>query len=80
MTKAESFVGFTDTGQPLVLAEGGCEHFIPGKHRLLAAETCWYCRYADFRKTVEVTLAHSVCRCPHNRVCILSENENEHLG
>lgn len=77
MLKAESFVGITDTGQPLVLAEGCCAHFAPGKGRLLSSQSCWYCRYADFRKTVEVVLAHSVCRCPSNQVCILTKNEDE---
>lgn len=80
MTKADSFVGFTDTGQPLVLADGCCEHFAPGKGRLLCGQSCWYCRYADFRKTVEATLIHSVCRCPGNQVCILKDHENEDLA
>lgn len=74
------FVGFTDTGQPLVLAEGCCEHWLPGKNRTLNSKTCWYCRYADFRKITGVMLTQSICRCPDNRTHIMDEMKNEELG
>lgn len=80
MLDTGQWVGITDTGQPLVLADGHCPYFRPGKNRLVAGcTTCWYCQWADFRKTVYVTLAQSVCRCPRNQISILSGSENERL-
>lgn len=75
----ETFVGVTDGGQPLVLADSTCPHWLPGKMPMLDSRTCWYCRYADFRKTTEVILFQSVCRCPHNRLAVLRGQENEHM-
>lgn len=80
MVDTEQWVGITDTGQPLVLADGHCPYYRPGKNRLMrGCATCWYCQWADFRKSVDITLAQSVCRCPQNRVSILSGNKNEQL-
>ena len=75
----EKIIGFTDTGQPLVLPDYGCERFSPGPNRLLVSKTCWYCRYADFRKTADVALTQSICRCERNRVWVMHGNENEGL-
>ena len=29
---------------------------------------CWYCKYADFRKSTKVHICSSICRCMENRV------------
>lgn len=76
----DTCIGITDTGQPLVLADGCCEYWIPGSHRLLNSKTCWYCQWADFRKTTLITISHSICRCLENRVPIVRGSENEKLG
>ncbi len=78
--KSSTFIGFTDMGQPLVLAEGCCEYWQPGKNKIIGGKSCWYCKYADFRKTTQVVLSQSVCRCPHNQVSIENGMENELLG
>lgn len=77
MSITKTFVGFTDSGQPLVLGEGCCEHFLPSKNRLIHEESCWYCQFSDFRKTTDTVLTQSICRCPQNTVCILKDAENE---
>ena len=79
MSDTEKIVGFTDTGQPLVLPEHSCPRFRPGRDRLLQGRSCWYCQWADFRKTADIALTQSVCRCPENRVTVYHGNENEHL-
>lgn len=73
-------VGFTDTRQPIILPVHGCKSFLAGRDRLLESRTCWYCKWADFRKTADTSLAQSICRCPNNRVTIVEGMENEKLG
>lgn len=77
-TKNE-IVGFTDTGQPIVLPEHACPNFRAGRDRLLESRICWYCQWADFRKTTDTALMKSICRCPNNRVTVVHGSENEHL-
>ena len=33
-----------------------------------AVRECWYCRYADFRKSTKLHIRSSICRCMENRV------------
>lgn len=70
-------IGFTDSGAPIVLPEHVCQCFRPGRDRLLESRTCWYCSYADFRKTTGAQLEQSICRCPQNRVAVIAGSENE---
>lgn len=74
---AYGVIGFTDEGCPLVLSEHTCKSWLPGARPTLNIQTCWYCRYADFRKTADVVLAQSVCRCPQNKQHIISGAANE---
>ena len=75
----DGIVGFTDEGCPLVLSEHSCKSWLPGARPTLNIRTCWYCRYADFRKTADFVLAQSVCRCPQNRLPIVAGSKNESL-
>ncbi|MDD3347806.1 hypothetical protein [Oscillibacter sp.] len=77
--KTKQIIGFTDAGQPLVLPDYSCGQFSPGQSRLLESKTCWYCRYADFRKTADVMLTQSICRCEQKRVHVIQGNKNEGL-
>lgn len=79
MTDTNKVIGITDAGQPIVLPEHTCEHWLPGQSPTLNSRTCWYCRWADFRKRTDLTLPQSVCRCPHNRMGVLGGSENEQL-
>ena len=47
----DGIIGFTDEGYPLVLSEHSCKNWLPGARPTLNIRICWYCRYADFRKT-----------------------------
>ncbi|QNL44096.1 hypothetical protein H8790_11725 [Oscillibacter hominis] len=80
MLNADRIIGLTDSGEPIVLPDHSCAYFIPGKNPTLDFPTCWYCRYADFRKRTDVMLTQSICHCPDNRVDIIPGSENEHLG
>lgn len=77
MQDAQAILGFTDWGQPIISAEYHCPYWLPGKAPTLNSKTCWYCRYADFRKTTDAVLFQSVCRCPENRVGIVRGQKNE---
>lgn len=70
-------IGLTDDGAPIVLADYNCEHFKAGSHPMLASRTCWYCRYADFRKSTDIFLEQSICRCPENRFRVDDRDKNE---
>lgn len=78
MLSADRIIGLTDSGEPIVLPEHSCMHFTPGQSPTLAFHTCWYCRYADFRKRTDVMLTRSICRCPQNRADIIPGSENEY--
>lgn len=67
-------VGITDTGQPIVTALHTCPLW-DGSGGLSTIKECWYCQYADFRKTCDMTLSTSICRHPKNTVNIEQKNE-----
>lgn len=79
MINTVHMIGMTDMGQPIVPADGLCEHWSPGKSPTIQRRECWYCRWADFRKTTEITLQQSVCRCPEARVSVLQGCTNERM-
>lgn len=70
-------IGITDDGQPIVTADYQCPHFTEQAARLTGVQECWYCKFADFRKTCDIMLRQSICRCPQNRVSVLSCVKNE---
>ena len=80
MTKAgthSGVIGDTDEGYPIVTEEYSCPHWVGAGRGLSAVRECWYCKYADFRKRTDLTMAQSVCRCPENRRAIMPGSENE---
>ncbi len=81
MHDAASFgiIGFTDDGCPLVTASYACPFWEEGPQCFSLIRECWYCRYADFRKTNNVVIRQSVCRCPQNRIVVASSLKNEHF-
>ena len=62
-----TIVGVTDDGYPIITEGYCCNHWAPAKGTGRIKE-CWYCKYADFRKSTELHIQTSVCRCPDNRV------------
>ena len=70
-------IGVTDEGYPIVTEGYVCPHWTGSGRGLSTVRECWYCKYADFRKRMDVTLAQSVCRCPENRSAIFPGSENE---
>lgn len=77
--RPQGVIGVTDDGYPIVTGEYGCIHWQAGTVGLCAMRECWYCRYADFRKTTDAALARSICRCPYNRMNIRPSGKNELL-
>lgn len=73
----EKAIGVTDEGMPIVLPQHCCPEFVKQANGLCDTKECWYCKYADFRKTVDMTLAQSICRCPQNRVAVIRGGYNE---
>ena len=45
-----------------------CPAFEPRTNTPSGLRQCWYCRYADFRKSNEIMLENSVCRHVLNQV------------
>lgn len=39
-----------------------CPYFEQDAQSTCTIRECWYCRYADFRKTDEILLDRSICR------------------
>lgn len=74
----DSLVGINDAGFPLVSSTYACCYFKRQADSLCDIEECWYCAYADFRKS-EVQLNISLCRHPYNRVPVLLSKRNENL-
>ena len=60
-------VGVTDDGYPIVTEGYSCPHWV-GTGGLSTMRECWYCKYADFRKSTQVSIHSSICRCAENRV------------
>ena len=77
MEAEKNIIGITDEGMPIVLPQHCCEHWSSGNVPMFGSKECWYCRWADFRKSAEVTLEQSVCRCPENRVGVMWTGKNE---
>lgn len=61
-------VGITDDGYMIVTENHCCPHWNRTDGGLSGVKECWYCRYADFRKSTGVHISCSICRCPENRV------------
>lgn len=72
-------IGFTDDGQPLVTALYSCPLWEEGPQCFSSIRECWYCRYADFRKTNNILLGQSICRCPQNRIVLAPNSKNEQI-
>lgn len=77
MVLQKGVIGITDEGMPIVLAQHCCMHWEAGDVPMVGTRECWYCRWADFRKSVDMTLEQSVCRCPKNRVEVTPAGKNE---
>ena len=73
-------IGITDEGYPIVTEDHSCPHWVASGPGLSTVRECWYCKYADFRKRTDLTMAQSVCRCPANRGKIYPGSENEVQG
>ncbi|WNX84848.1 hypothetical protein RWV98_00835 [Agathobaculum sp. NTUH-O15-33] len=63
-------IGVTDEGYPIVTEDYGCPHWVGSGGPLANVRECWYCKYADFRKSTELHMRSSICRCMENRVDI----------
>jgi hypothetical protein len=77
MNDTTGVVGITDAGQPIVVPDFVCDHFELGTYPLLNQRICWYCRFSDFRKTTDILLKQSICRCPANQKTVRSGRKNE---
>lgn len=78
MENRKDIIGITDGGMPIVLPQHCCEHWsCGGVPMMIGSKECWYCRWADFRKSAEVALEQSICRCPENRVVVMRNGRNE---
>ncbi|MEF9972156.1 MAG: hypothetical protein RR731_07585, partial [Oscillospiraceae bacterium] len=68
--KKSEFLGFTDEGYPIVSHTNSCLHWAQNSPSgLCPIRECWYCKFADFRKSTSVDLSASICRHPKNRLC-----------
>ena len=61
-------IGVTDDGYPIVTEDYSCPYFTGASRSMPAVRECWYCRYADFRKSTKLHIRSSICRCMENRV------------
>lgn len=66
--KVDGMIGITNDGYPIVLPNYVCPYFEEDEHMTYNVKECWYCRFADFRKSNEIMLENSVCRHERNRV------------
>lgn len=72
-------IGVTDEGYPIVTEDYSCPRWAGSGRGLSNVRECWYCKYADFRKSTELHMHSSICRCPENRVHTnfgFTKNEN----
>ncbi|MEG2119504.1 MAG: hypothetical protein RRY53_04050 [Pseudoflavonifractor sp.] len=61
--------GITQDGRPLVTHTFCCPFWIAQNgDGLCPIRECWYCKYADFRRSTKTVLEHSPCNHPCNRV------------
>lgn len=63
-----TMIGVTDEGYPKVTEDYCCPHWAGTGGGLASVRECWYCKYADFRKSTAVHISSSICRCQKNRV------------
>lgn len=66
--KPGGVIGITDDGYPIVTDDHACPYWQTGTEGLCSMQECWYCKFADFRKTSRMTLQKSICRNPRCRV------------
>lgn len=66
--KVCGIIGITSDGYPIIMPDHVCRYFEPDDAMTYNVKECWYCRYADFRKSNEIMLDNSVCRHVLNRV------------
>ncbi|WP_242943102.1 hypothetical protein [Hydrogenoanaerobacterium saccharovorans] len=57
-------IGITEDGYPIVTGEYSCPNWEAGAGGTFEMRECWYCKYADFRKTTQIVLEKSICHCP----------------
>lgn len=68
LVKPDGIIGITDDGYPIVTGEHACLYWQAGTLGLCTIHECWYCKFADFRKTSRMTLQKSICRNPRCRI------------
>ncbi|WP_130862788.1 hypothetical protein [Bacilliculturomica massiliensis] len=68
-------IGIADDGCPIVTADYDCPLWQGQPDAAYAVHECWYCIYADFRKSAQIYLAQSICRHPGNRVEVRRKND-----
>lgn len=61
--KADGIIEFTEEGYPVVAGEYSCLCWEAGSGGTFEMRECWYCKYADFRKTTQM-MQKIICRCP----------------
>lgn len=66
--KVHGIIGVTEDGYPIVLPDYICPYFEPDEDITCSLKECWYCRFADFRKSNDIMLENSVCRNAGNKV------------
>lgn len=64
---SKGIIGFSDDGCPIILPDGVCDFFEPLTDISYNLKECWYCKYADFRKTTDVFIEQSLCRNPQKK-------------
>ena len=81
LIEPEGIIGITDDGYPIVTGEYACPYWQAGTEGLCSMRECWYCKFADFRKTSHMTLQKSICRNLRCRIVsaggISSHEKNE---
>ena len=50
-------IGVTDDGYPIVTEDYSCPYFTGTSRSMPAVRECWYCRYADFRKSTKLQVS-----------------------
>lgn len=71
--KIGGVIGITDDGFPIVTEAYVCPYWEAGAQGICQMRECWYCKYADFRKSSRITLQQSICRNPRCRVAVEEE-------
>ena len=52
-------IGVTDDGYPIVTEDYSCPYFTGTSRSMPAVRECWYCRYADFRKSTKLPVSYT---------------------